>query len=166
MQDWQDDIRDNEPKGIITYLVVVAAIIGTACIIRTSKGKKIFGKSSCEPKTKGSIYSGKKGETRSYSSGTTMKNPTNDKQNTSMEKPTPDHYSIQHDRGCNRLHDYLDYDWIIMTSIDGEIYEGCPIDVDYADESGSGQDELDIRTEKGTYIGLPEGKIRSIVIVR
>lgn len=64
-----------------------------------------------------------------------------------------------------KLHDYLDYDSVIMILKNGETYRGCPIDVVYADESKSGEDEIDIKTVEGIYIGAVESDIQSIEII-
>lgn len=62
-----------------------------------------------------------------------------------------------------RLHEYLDCAKVRVTTKNGEEYIGMPIAVIYADESASGEDELDIENSKIT--GFVESEIGSIEIL-
>lgn len=62
-----------------------------------------------------------------------------------------------------RLHDYLDYAKVRVIAKNGEEYIGAPIAVVYADESASGEDELDIENSK--IISFAESEIESIEIL-
>ncbi len=64
-----------------------------------------------------------------------------------------------------RLHDWLDYDRIKIVCINGKTFEGLPINVDYADESESGEDEICINTDDGRFIGIRKSRIKQIDIV-
>lgn len=45
------------------------------------------------------------------------------------------------------LNDILDYENVIITDMNGKEYFGKPIAICYEDESGSGENELDIETD-------------------
>ena len=64
-----------------------------------------------------------------------------------------------------RLHDWLDYNRIKITCTDGDIFEGLPINVDYADETESGEDEICIETDKNNFVGIKESEIKQIDII-
>lgn len=49
---------------------------------------------------------------------------------------------------------------------DGDVLEGWPIYVEYADESDSGEDELDLEIRPGHIIGLRESEISHIEIIK
>ncbi len=66
-------------------------------------------------------------------------------------------------RIVKRLHDYLDYAKVRVITKNGEECIGTPIAVIYADESGCGEDELDI--ENGKITGFVESEIESIEIL-
>ena len=65
-----------------------------------------------------------------------------------------------------RLHDYLDYYIIRAVCTDGTVFDGRPINVDYADENESGEDEIAIETDSGRIYGLKESEIARIEIVK
>jgi len=65
-----------------------------------------------------------------------------------------------------KLHDYLDYYLIRAVCTDGVAFEGRPINVDYADENESGEDEIAIETESGRIIGLRESEIAYIEVIK
>ena len=62
-----------------------------------------------------------------------------------------------------RLHDYLDFNKIRITTITGQKCTGVPLAVTYADESASGEDEIDIENDK--IWGFKESEIESIEIL-
>lgn len=62
-----------------------------------------------------------------------------------------------------RLHDYLDCRSVKVILKNGDEYVGTPIAVIYADDSSSGEDELDI--ENGKIYGFAESEIESIEIL-
>ncbi len=64
-----------------------------------------------------------------------------------------------------RLHDWLDYDKIKITCTDGEIFEGCPINVAYADKTESAEDELDIEISENSFVGIKESGVKQIDII-
>lgn len=64
-----------------------------------------------------------------------------------------------------RLHDYLDYDWVKVYARDGMCVEGRPISVIYADESPSGEDELDVENRDG-ITGFAESEIEHVEILK
>ncbi len=63
-----------------------------------------------------------------------------------------------------RLHDYLDYNNVIVKTIEGRKCSGVPIVVDYADESCSGEDEITIENKNGLF-GFKESEIESIEVL-
>ena len=65
-----------------------------------------------------------------------------------------------------KLHDYLDYKILRIVTDDGEVYEGFTVNVDYAEDNASGEDELVIETKDGRFIGFAESKIKSVDIVK
>ena len=62
-----------------------------------------------------------------------------------------------------RLHDYLDCNRVNVVLKNGDEYVGEPIAVIYADESVSGEDELDIENDR--IYGFVESKIDHIDIL-
>ena len=64
-----------------------------------------------------------------------------------------------------RLHDYLEYDLINVITTDGNIFEGVPVDVNYADESESGEDEIIIFVEDGKGYCFSQHEIKEISVM-
>lgn len=65
-----------------------------------------------------------------------------------------------------RLYDYLNYYIIRVICTDGVAFESRPINVDYADENESGEDEIAIETRPGYIVGLRESEISHIEVVK
>ena len=68
-----------------------------------------------------------------------------------------------------RLHDFLGCEWIRVNTLDGKAYEGFPVNVEYADESESGEDEITLESEEWDgplFLGIQESDIESIEIIR
>jgi len=55
----------------------------------------------------------------------------------------------------------IDYDYVKIKLKDGDTITGCPICLEYADETDSGEDEIDIETEEGGIFGIKESEIES-----
>ena len=67
-----------------------------------------------------------------------------------------------------RLHDYLGCKWIRVNTVDGKSFEGYPVDVVYADESDSGEDEITLENREWNgpqFLGIEESDIDSIQIM-
>lgn len=67
-----------------------------------------------------------------------------------------------------RLDEYLDYEKLRIITIDDKEYIGRPISVDYADETESGEDEIDLENPSGVdykFIGFRQSEIKDIEIV-
>ena len=65
----------------------------------------------------------------------------------------------------NKLQDYLDYKYIRVIGKSGEIIEGMPLSVLYADESPYNEDSIDIERQDGTISGFRESEIDRIEII-
>jgi len=65
-----------------------------------------------------------------------------------------------------KLHDYLDYFLIRAVCTEGVTFEGRPINVDYADENESGEDEIANETLSSGIVGLKESEIAQIEAIK
>ena len=63
-----------------------------------------------------------------------------------------------------RLHDFLDYKKIRIVTKDGRDEEGFTVNVDYAEDNLSGEDEITIENREGLF-GFIESEIESIEIL-
>ena len=63
-----------------------------------------------------------------------------------------------------RLHDFLDYKKIRIVTKDGRVEEGFTVNVDYAEDNLSGEDEITIENREGLF-GFIESEIESIEIL-
>ena len=66
----------------------------------------------------------------------------------------------------NKLYDYLDYHKVRVICTNGEELEGRPINIFYADENESGEDELAVETgNPHRFIGFRESEIARIEVL-
>ena len=67
-----------------------------------------------------------------------------------------------------KLDEYLDYDKVKIILNDDKEYIGRPISVDYADETESGEDEIDLENPTGCdnkYVGFAQSEIKNIEVI-
>ena len=59
------------------------------------------------------------------------------------------------------LNAMIDYKWIRLKLSDGGTFEGHPVNIDYEDESASGENEICLEYEKNRFRGFRASEITS-----
>ena len=67
------------------------------------------------------------------------------------------------------LHDYLDCSWIEIICINGKEYQGFPLDINYHDESFSGENEIILENREWDgpqFFCIQQSNIKEVHIIR
>lgn len=59
---------------------------------------------------------------------------------------------------CNQI---IDMKRVLITIDDGDMIEGKPINIDYADDTGRSEDAICIETDSGIIVAIDENAIKS-----